>query len=309
MAAHQPVGFAAASAITDLEAKIREGRDFDWTLSWEVAHAILAAWNEGNRPLRELRVQRHRRAMERGKFQAGHVIGFGLLNGQVRVGDGQHRMAAQVITKTSQTYRVRVFASDVEFNLFVMACDPAGGARTLGDILTILNVCAASAAPRFERVINAIVGFYGQTRSRQTMDERTAEAARFATPIKYVLGLPQKQFKAHVLAAIALVHMKHGVKVEKFIADVISGKEARGITLDFIRALPEFNAARTAADKDRVMGVVMRVLYDAIKGRARSTTRTGGGLEGNAYHESIADVCGWDVADAWIGRRKHEHGR
>src|SRR5262249_5443456 len=153
----------------------------------------------------------------------GETIGFGVFPDSIQLGDGQHRLLAQVASGTEQVYHVRVFTDDTEFAVFVMTRD-SGKGRTLADLFTILHVTEGSgAAMAFERVTKALQTFMGATRGRLSRQERLDFAYKHAKEIRYVLGLPNRQFRAHVLAAVGIAYGKHPKLVGDFVAQVISG--------------------------------------------------------------------------------------
>ena len=111
------------ASLGDLERLLRRGADFYCSIPAAVAEAALATWNTGNRRLDELRVQAMRRDMAAARWLSGEVIGFGVFPDSIQIGDGQHRLRAQVLSATEQVYRVRCFKDDEEFERFVITRD------------------------------------------------------------------------------------------------------------------------------------------------------------------------------------------
>jgi hypothetical protein len=238
----------------------------------KLADAILTQWNEGNRRRDEIAVQRYRRDMDAGRWLAGSVLAFGLLDDGCRLGDGQHRLAAQVASKTDQEYLVRAFTSREEFAAFVLTID-AGKARTLGDQLRIFELADTPGnAAAYERIVNAMQNFAGNRATRLSRQERMDFASQYIPQIKWALALPKREFKAHLLAVLVYAHAKHQRAIEALIAQVISGADLTtgSPALAISKAKVGWNDASNALDKERAMGLMMRVLYDAVAGRART---------------------------------------
>lgn len=290
--------------LVELEALLRRGSDFYVALSAALADAILSAWNGANRRIDEVRVQALKRDQIAGRWVAGEVIGFGVFADAIQLGDGQHRLRAQVASATEQVYRVRCFTDEAEFARFVTTRD-SGKTRSLADLLGILLVAEGSGpAGVFERVANAMQMFMGSTPSRMTKQERLDFAYKRAGEIRYVLSLPTRQFRAHVLAAIAIAHRGHSKAVAEFMAKVISGADLRAGSpaLELSKALPDLNDARGAKDKDRAVGVVLRVLHDGIRGRSKTAVNSVLRTPNSPIVAAVAEFAGADVASAWVER-------
>ncbi len=292
--------------LLELEAVLRDGRTLYVVISAKLAEAALAAWNIGNRRYDEVTAQRYRRDMEAGRWLADGEIGFGVFAGEpVQLGDGQHRLGAQVSSGTSQRYNARVFTDHDEFAVFVLTCG-GGRPRTLADQLKIFDVAETSgAAQAFERVVNAMHGFMGAKASRLSTQERMDFAYAYVKPIKYAMTLPKRAFKAHLLAAIALAHSRRGKATEDFVAQVISGAElAYGSpALELSKALPDMNDARDAKSKDKAMGRMLRVLFDATNGK-HSTAIVGAKASGAPMLRAISALVSADAANAWVARQE-----
>lgn len=271
----------------------------------EVAEQILEHWNasNGNRRLDEITVQRYRRDMDADRWIPGSVLAFGLFEDGMKLGDGQHRLKAQVVSKTSQEYGVRAFTEPEEFSAFVLTID-AGKARSLADQLRIFGVAdSPGAASVFERVTNAMQLFLGERPSRQSKQERMDFATKYAPQIRYVLALPKREFKAHLLAAIVFARAKYPRETEALIAQVISGADlAPGSpALELSKAKVLWNEASLAAEKDRAVGMMMRVLFDGVRGKAKSSARKVAGNSSRVF-EAIQAFCGAEVASQWTER-------
>jgi len=289
--------------LADLERLLRRGSDFYAIITQALAEAILAAWNTSNRRIDQIRVQALKRDQASGRFLAGEQIGFGVFPDSVQLGDGQHRLMAQTASNTEQTYHVRIFNDEAEFMVFVATRD-SGKNRTLADLFTILHVADGSgAAMAFERVTNAWQQFMGATPARLTRQERLDFAYKHVKEIRYVLTLPHRQFRAHVLAAIAIAYGKHPKAVAEFIAHVIDGSElAPGSpALVLSKAVNDLNAARGPKEKDRAMGLTLRAIHDGIRGKKKTAIRKAQ-LGATPVREAVVEFAGAEIANAWEAR-------
>lgn len=267
-----------------------------------VAADILAKWNDGNRRLDEVSVQRYRRDMDAGRWQSGREVCFGIFDA-CAVGDGQHRFAAQVASGTDQTYTVRVFDDHEAFALYTATID-SGRIRSLADLLRIFGIAESSAAAAtFERVVNAMHAFTGARAGRLSKQERLDFANRYIVPIRYVLHLPRRDFKAHVLAAIAFAYHKHPDAVEAFVASVTSGANlpARSPALLFTKSIADMNAARNAGAKDRAMAKTLRLIHDGISSH-KKTVGPQLRLTGDPTLRAVAAMVSKKVADDYAAR-------
>lgn len=290
--------------LNEFEALLRRGRDVYVYITAALASAILAAWNGGNRRLDEIRVQALKRDMSGGRWVDGEPIGLGVFAEGIQLGDGQHRLRAQIASNTDQTYHVRVFTDETEYGVFIATRD-SGKPRSLADLLGILGVAdGTGAAQAFERITNAMQTFLGATPGHLSRQERLDFAFKHAKEIRYVLGLPSRRFRPHVLAAIAIAFGKQAKPVSDFMAQVISGADlATGSpALEFGKALPELNDPKGAREKDRTMGVVMRVIHDGIMGRRKSTINSRLYTSGSPIVVAIEEFAGSKVAKAWVER-------
>lgn len=290
--------------LAELEHLLRRGNDFYCAVLPLVAEAVLSAWNGGNRRIDEVRVQALKRDQVAGRWLAGEVIGFGISADSIQLGDGQHRLRAQVASGTEQIYRVRCFADETDFAQFVITRD-SGKVRTLTDLIAILGITEGSgAAGLFERVANAIQTFKGAAPARMTKQERLDFAYAHAAEIRYVLSLPTRSFRAHTLAAVAIAHRKHPKPVVEFLAKVISGADlpSGSPALELSKALPDLNCARSAKDKDRAIGVALRVIHDGIRGKRKSTVQSLLRTANSPVVAAIAEFAGADVATVWVER-------
>jgi hypothetical protein len=286
-----------------LEALLRRGIDFYCTISPALAEGVLSAWNTSNRRIDEVRVQAMKRDMTAMRWLSGEVIGFGILSEGIQVGDGQHRLRAQVGSGTEQVYRVRCFTDEIEFARFVTTRD-SGKARSLADLLSILGLTGSPTA--FERVANAIQTFNGAMPSRLTKQERLDFAFDRASEIKYVLSLPTRSFRAHTLAAVAIAYRKYPKPVADFMAKVISGAElpAGSPALELSKALPDLNAARGAKEKDRTMATVLRVINDGIRGKRKTVIKALLRTDNSPIVAAIEEFSGANIAKAWLERTR-----
>lgn len=296
----------APKDLAALEAILRRGQSTATiAISATLAGAIRLTWNEGNRRYNEVRAQKHKRDMDAGKWLDGSEIAFGVFDGRIVVGNGQHRFGAQVASGTTQVYHARIFTDQSDFALYVATCDCDG--RTLADLLRIFGLADSNgAAQAFERIVNAMQGFCGMQPSRLNKGERADYAYLHAKSCRYVLGLPKRMFKAHVLAAIAMAHEKRPAEVERAIARVISGADLRAGSpeLELSKALPDLNAARDGKAKDVAMGRVLRALCDAAHGRTR-TAIFGARVTSNVMLDTIAEMVSPEVAELWAARQQH----
>lgn len=272
------------------------------TIRASVAADILAHWNDGNRRLDEIAVQRYRRDMESRRWQLGRETAFGVFD-NCAVADGQHRFAAQVASGTDQTYNVRVLSDSKTFELYAATID-SGRVRSLADILRIFGVAeSTSSATTFERVVNAMHAFTGAKSGRLSKQERMEFANRYVAPIRYVLRLNRRDFKAHVLAAIAFAYAKQPNAVESFIASVTAGANlpARSPALVLAKALPEMNAARDGIAKDRAMAKALRLIHDGI---SPSVTKASERLRitGDTTVRAISELVSKSTADSYAAR-------
>jgi len=293
-----------------LEALLRRGQDFYVMLSASVADAILGSWNTGNRRVDQVRVQALKRDQSAGRWLAGEAIGFGVFAGRIQLGDGQHRLMAQVASGTELVYLVRTFVDEVEFDMFVTTRD-SGKNRTLADLFTILHVTEGSgSAMSFERVTNAMQTFMGARPGRLSRQERLDFAFDHAKEIRYVLGLRKRDFKAHILAAIAIAYAKNQKQVEEFVAQVISGAQlpAGSPALELTKALPDLSNARSGRERDRAMGIVLRVINDGIRGRKKTSIR-GSKASGSPMRDAIAEFAGARIANEWAARQLKGDGQ
>ncbi len=275
------------------------------TILATVAAAIIERWNQGNRRLDEIAVQRYRRDMDADRWIADGAVGFGVFEGDVAVGDGQHRFAAQVASGKSQRYNLRVFTAHEAFADFVLTVD-GGKNRSLADELLIFGVAGApGAAALFERVTNAMQSFLGARPTRLSKQERMDFARRYVKPMKYALGLPKRTFKAHVLAAIVFAYAKRSKDVEELVAQLISGADLAGGSpaLKLKNALGDLNDAGDARAKDRAMGLTLRAINDATTGK-KTTTLYKAQADGRPVHEAITALVSAAAADAWTERQK-----
>jgi len=287
-----------------LERLLRRGSDFSVLITAGLAKAILDAWNASNRRIDEVRVQSLKRDQAAGRWVPGEPIGFGAFNDSIQLGDGQHRLCAQVASNTDQTYYVRVFTDEVEYGVFVATRD-SGKPRSLADLLGILGIAnGTGAAQAFERVTNAMQVFLGHAPSALSRQERLDFAFKHAKEIRYVLGLPSKRFRPHVLAAIAIAFGKHQKLVADFIAQVISGADLPSghPALELGHAMPELNDVRGAREKDRAMAVVMRVTHDGIRGKRKTSVHSLLRTDNSPMVLAIEEFAGAKVAKAWVER-------
>jgi hypothetical protein len=275
------------------------------TVTPALAKDIIEHMNDGNRRLNEIDVQRYRRDMDAGKWARDTVIGFGIFDGKIHFGDGQHRMFAQLASGTTQRYLAKVFSDRDEYQVYVLTVD-GGRNRSLADQLKIFGISESSGdCKRFEAITNQMQAFVGTRPSRASKAERMEFAMGYVKPIRYVLGLPPRTFKAHLLAAIAFAHTKRARDVENFIGHVISGAnlEVGSPALKLLQAVPDLNDAKDAKRKDRALGFVIRAIYDGITGRGKTAifkAEAGSALNRTA----IGALVSVDVADAWIERQK-----
>lgn len=291
--------------IAEFEAVIRtfpDGAAAPVQVSAALASEIVGRWNTGNRRLDQVAVARYARDMRESRWQADREIAFGVMDDGIRLGDGQHRLCAQGQSSTAQRYIVRVFTDADEFSRYVLTVD-GGKARTLANQFSIFGVADGSgAAQRIERVCNAMQTFLGQRPSTLSMQERMDFAIGHQPSLKFVLSLPHRQFKAHVLAAIAIAHGKKKKLVESFVEELVGAPELKGPALVLSRSLPDLNAAPNAKEKDRATAIVLRVLWDVCSGRSKTTVAKAQ-LAGPVL-EAVVGFCGRDVADKFLVRMK-----
>jgi hypothetical protein len=293
------------TSLMEMERLIRAGVDFHVALTAKLAGEILIAWNTGNRRIDEVRAQAMKRDMAAERWLAGEAIGFGPTDDDgIELGDGQHRLHAQVASNTEQVYHVRVFSDATEFAVFIATRD-SGKVRTLADLIGILRLADGSgAAMAFERVCNAWQSFLGNKPARLTRQERLDFAYKHVGEIGYVLTLPTRQFRAHTLAAIAIASTKYRKPVAEFISQVISGADlpAGSPALELSKALPALNEAAGIKEKERAMANVMRVIHDGIRGRKRTTVHAIARTKDSPIIEAIVEFAGKSAATGWTER-------
>lgn len=297
--------------LADFEALLRRDRDFTVSLSAKIVNEALLEWNKSNRPVDQVRVQAYKRDQNDGRWLAGETIGMGVFHDSIQIGDGQHRWLAQVASGTEQVYRIRIFTDETEFALFVVTRD-CGKIRSLADLFTVLHVTEGTgAAQAFERITNSMQAFYGATPHRLSRQERLDFAEKHAKEIKYALSLPTKQFRAHVLGAVAIAYGKHPKLVGEFIGSVISGADlpAKSPALELSKALPGLNESRSPREKDRAIGVVMRVIHDGIRGKKKTTVQSLLRTDSSPIVAAIAEFAGASVAKAWVERNDRRGGK
>jgi hypothetical protein len=291
--------------MADLEALIRAGHDVPaLIITPALALPILEQWNGGNRRRDEVTVQRYRRDMDANRWLAGGEIAFGVVEGAVVLGNGQHRIAAQVAAGVPQQYNARIFSDSDDFEVYVLSCD-GGRNRTLADQFKIFGITeSANAAAIFERTVNAMQNFLGQKAARLSKQERMDFALQYVKSVRYALSLPSREFKAHLLAAIVFAHDKKAKPTEAFIAQVMSGAGlAEGSpALVLGQALAEMNAATSFRAKDRAMGHMLRTIHDGINGKKRSAV-IGARHAAKPMSEALSTLVSASAADAWVERQ------
>jgi hypothetical protein len=296
------------ASLEELEALLRREKDLHGvTIIAGVAKAILEHWNNGNRRIDQVAVQRYRRDQEAGRWLQDGEIGFGVFADSITLGDGQHRLQTQVITGLAQRYFIRVVGDPGDFGMYVMTRD-AGKGRTIADMLGIFGIAPANAST-FERIINAMQSFYGTKAQVFSRQERIDFARDHVASVRYVLGLPRRRFKAHLLAAIALAYGK-APGIQDTIAAVVAGTGLSAGTPAHVlsQSLAELNDAKDAKSKDRAMGMVLRVLHDGLLGRRRSAVTK---VQADSTHvrEGIGALVSKAAAEAWIERQTKKAGR
>lgn len=279
----------------------------DFSISARLAGEIVAnegGWNQENRRLVEIFVQKYKRDMDRGDWQPNSTIILGLFDdATVLLGDGQHRLVAQSRSGKSQKYILKLYRDRQDFSDAVTTVD-AGKARSLSDLATILGLTTGS-AQAFERTVNAMQMFHGDKPSRNTNQERLKFAAQYTRSLQYVHSLRTREFKAHLLAAIALAHAREPKVVEALIADVIrkSGLVDGSPAHALVQNLADMNAAPNWAAKQHAMVAVLRVCNDS---RLRRTKSVVSRMRANAPHTfgAIAYFTNDSIATAYAGSKK-----
>ncbi|HEU4728410.1 MAG TPA: hypothetical protein VFT22_10985 [Kofleriaceae bacterium] len=291
--------------IEQFEELVRRGRDIHRAVfTSKVVGEIRQRFNAGNRRYDEITAQKYRRDMEAGRWMPDREVGFGVIDGRIQIGNGQHRFGGQAASGTDQRYTVRVFTDPDDFALYVITCD-AGRVRTLADYLSLFGVAPNSgAAALFQRIVNAMQTFVGERPTRLSPQERMDFSLQYAKSIKYVLGLPRRDFKAHLLAAIALAHARRKDAVAEFIGRVTVGADLAigSPELELKTHLPAMNATNVAKEKDRAMGRLLRVIFDAVEGKRRTfihQTKP----ESQVMRDAIAALTSREIADMWVARQ------
>jgi hypothetical protein len=294
--------------IADLETLLRLGQDIARIeITAPIAAQILEKWNDGNRRLDQITVQRYRRDMEASpsKWLADGEIGFGALLEGTELGNGQHRMAAQVASGTTQRYHARVFTDSDQYGVYVLTSD-GGRGRSLADHLKVFGITSSPGdSAAFEQVVNSMQAFLGAKPGRLSKQERMDFALPRVKEVRYALALPKKQFKAHVRAAIAFAYGKRPKPVDEMISRVISGADLRQSSpeLVFSKALDELNSARGVKEKDRAMGRTVRAIYDGITG-AKRTAVSRAAFNSDAMIRAITELVSKAAAEAWLERHQ-----
>lgn len=294
------------SELSDLEHVLRSAKVqtlTDVTISASVAAEVIEKWGAGNRRLDTLAVRRYQNDMENRKWQAGTTIGFGVFDNQIQIGDGQHRLHAQVKSSTPQSYTVRVFKDAEDFDLFVRTVD-GGKVRSLSDLFTVLEIVGKEPTANAQGITNAMIRFNGLRPSTMSSQEKVAFATNYLKSLKFASGLSRKRFKSHIAAAIALCHNKNSRPVSDFVDEVVVGAGlVHGSPAHvFHMGLSDLNASR---DKERAMVLTMRVVYDGIRKKTRSSVKK---VRRNSQvlHEVISAFVSKDVADIWVAKMAKE---
>lgn len=274
-------------------------------ISASLAGEIFKHCNQGNRKFFEVDKEKYMRDMKSGEWLPGRVVGFFYDGKKLQLGDGQHGFAAQRDAGIPMFYWGRVFNEQSEFDKFVSTVD-IGRARTIPDLLTLIGVTKTSgSAQDLSRIINAMISFLGIKPSSMSPSERIKWAERRLPALQYALGLPKRAFKAHLLGCIAFAYTRHPESVTQFVGRVVSGAnlEPNSPALVFAKAMKDWNDARKAADKDRVMGIAMRVIFDGITNAPRSNANR---VQSSRVGEAISYLVSPADSEKWVTRRERE---
>lgn len=271
-------------------------------ISASLAAQIDEQWNEGNRPMNDIHVQQYRRDMTTENWLRDGEIGFGAIPGSLMaLGNGQHRFRAQVLSGTTQQYLARVFFDADEYAKYVMTVD-GGRNRTMADVYRIFNIVDATGASQaMDRIVNAMQNFSDQRPSKQSKTERLEFALKHVKGVRYALGLPRREFKAHLLAAVAYAFEKEPKSVEEFVASVVSGADLKptSAALALKNSLPHLNGATGPKDKDRAAGLMARAIFDGCSGRRTTIAKA----PRTSCLPAIAHFLSKTAATAWARRQ------
>lgn len=314
----------SAPTTTDELAELLAG-DHDMvtvTISPELAQGVLDAWRQAptvatsgtNRKLQKAKVAKFAKDQRAGDFEDGREIIFGVFDdGTVLLGDGQHRLSAQVQSGATASYCATIARTRDHFNQLVTKVVDQGGARSSADIISIDGEVPLPHSPLAASILVAMVRFAGFG-NQLTHSERIRYFKQHGSEIRHVLELVTAtrpmRFRAHVLAALAFAYRKFPEATDLLIEAVMgSGAEmADGIELEFRNAVPLFNQSKQAKSKDRDMGRVLRVIYDAhedLQSNGRNGVYKIAG-DRRAIRVGIEAVLGQEIADAWAKRNSRK---
>jgi len=259
-------------------------------------------FNIGNRPFRVERKNLRLADMEAGTWQANSVVGFFVGPcGEIEGGDFQHRFAAQAEFGGVIRYRFRVFRDADQFRLFVMTVDAKSGGRDQKDIVSIAGLATSpTEATRMTHDTDSILRFLGHASPGKVSPmDRLAHTKKYIGSLRFVA--PMTKYQTHVRAAIALAHSRYPKEVTAFMKAV---EEAVGLQKDsaevaFVKIAPGLKSRRLK-EKDRQVGMVLRILWDGIKGNPCGVSKFYPGS--SLTRSAIADITSEAAADMWQSR-------
>ena len=254
-------------AVLLAEAEVGRGKALaNVSISAAVAAALIQDCNHGNRPVKTPMLNSYTAAMREDRWGDSAII-LGALEDGLRIGDGQHRLKAQVETGTTQTYGVWVYTDQDDFQAAVRRVDARGNARNVRDLLVIEGTMPAGDGMYAEGALNTMVWFDG-TMQRGTaldLDTRMSYAERRIKSLAFVASdIPKRMFRPWILGALAFSHHKDAKATIALVdaATAIDGLKAGSAAHTLAYLKEQLNAARKPSEKRRAMAIVMRLVHD-----------------------------------------------
>lgn len=244
------------------------------TITAQLAGELLASCNHGNRPIKGPNLAAYMAAM-RDKRWGDSALIFAIIDGVLRIGDGQHRLRAQLETGTTQSYGMWVYSDPDEFKAAVRYVDARGAARNVRDLLVIEGLMSAGHAQYAEGALNTMVWFDG-TQQRGValdLDTRMSLAERRAKSLSYVASdIPPRTFRPWVLGALAFAYAKDPKATASMVAAATSaeGLVAGTAAHTFALMKESMNGAKKPSEKRRAMAITLRLVRDFAAGRKTS---------------------------------------
>lgn len=246
-------------------------------VSAALANALVGQCNLGNRPVRPNMRLQFATAMNEDRWGDSNLI-FGVIDGSVQIGDGQHRLMAQADTGTTQNYAAWVYTDADEFKAAVRRVDSRGSARSVADLLVINGNLSQQKARTAETVANFMMQFDGTVQPRRAPDleSRFAYCETRVPGLEFAIASTAKQvgFKPWARAAIAFAYGKERKATTEFVERIVSKENLRAGMPEhtFLKQQDKLMAAKSPADKRRACAVVLRLIHESAIGSR--TTRT-----------------------------------